>query len=396
MNKMSNKDVFILGHSLTKFGEFYDINAGNLAAQALTDAIKNSQLSKDSIQSIYFGSMLTNTNGQPSVGHLSMYESNLQLPFTRIEAGTASGAAAFQQAYLAIKSGLFECIAVVGVENLSDYVKTGTIERILGTTIDYSWEFEMGATLSSLYAIMTKEYMEKYNTTLEQLAKVPVKNHKNGTHNKYAQFQKEIPLDRFLNAKRIADPIGKFDPATQCDGSGALILASSDFVLKNLEERLLPKVIGIGQGSDYLALHHRESLTTLKATKIAAKEAYDMSGTNSKDINVAEVHDSYPIGEILAIEDLGFFEQGEGGVATETGQTEINTKISINTSGGLKSRGDPFGATGIAQIIEIIKQLQGKADKRQVDDVVYGLTQNVSGTGASSYVNIFTQAEVKA
>lgn len=396
MKKMSNKDVFILGHSLTNFGEFYDKNAGNLAAQALIDAIKDSQLSKDSIQSIYFGSMLSNTNGQSSVGHLSAFKSNIHVPFSRIEAGTASGAAAFQQAYLAIKSGIFDCIAVVGVENLSDYVKASTVERILGTTIDYSWEFEMGATLSSLYAILTKEHMEKYNTTLEQLASVPVKNHKNGTLNKYAQFQKEIPLDRFLNAKRIADPVGRFDPATQCDGSGALILASSDFVLKNSEEELFPKVTGIGHGSDYLALHHRENLTTLKATKIAANAAYTMSDINSKDISVAEVHDSYPIGEILAIEDLGFFEQGEGGAATESGKTEINSEISINTSGGLKARGDPFGATGIAQIVEIIMQLQGKAEKRQLDDVVYGLTQNVSGTGASVYVNIFTQSEVKA
>ncbi|MHA1198598.1 MAG: thiolase C-terminal domain-containing protein [Candidatus Heimdallarchaeaceae archaeon] len=392
---MSSEEVFIVGHGLTKFGEHYHKNANSLASQALIEAIKNSHLEKESIQNAFIGSLVTNTNSQSSVSANCLRECNLTIPFTRIEAGTASGAAAFQQAYLSIKSGLFDCVAVIGVENLSDFVKNSTIEQILGTTIDYSWEFEMGATLTSLYAILTKSHIEEYKTTMEQLASVPEKNHKNGASNKKAQFQKEIPLERFLKAKRISEPIGRFDPATHCDGSGALILASSEFVAKNLNTASLAQVLGIGSASDYLALQHREQLTTLKATKIAAKNAYAMAGISSADVNVAEVHDSYPIGEILAIEDLGFFPKGEGGSATESGKTKINAEISVNTSGGLKARGDPFGATGIAQIIEIINQLNGEADQRQVDNVKYGLTQNVSGTGAISYVNIFAKKEVK-
>ncbi|MCE7742926.1 MAG: thiolase domain-containing protein [Candidatus Heimdallarchaeota archaeon] len=392
---MANREVFIVGHGLTKFGEHYHKNPSSLASQALIEAIKNSHLEKESIQSVFLGSLVTNTNSQSSVGSNCLRECNLTIPFTRIEAGTASGAAAFQQAYVAIKSGLFDCVAVVGVENLSDFVKNSTIEKILGTTIDYSWEFEMGATLTSLYAILTKAHMQEYKTTMEQLASVPEKNHKNGAYNKKAQFQKEIPLERFLKAKRISEPIGRFDPATHCDGSGAIILASSDFVEKNLKPGYLTRVLGIGSASDYLALQHREQLTTLKATKIAAKNAYAMAGISSTDVNVAEVHDSYPIGEILAIEDLDLFPKGEGGSATETGKTKINGEVSVNTSGGLKARGDPFGATGLAQIIEIIDQLDGKADQRQVDDIKYGLTQNVSGTGAMSYVNIFAKEEVK-
>ncbi len=392
---MGNNEVFIIGHSMTKFGEHYHKDSNALASQALTQAITNSKLDKSAIQSLFIGSLITNTNAQSSVGAKCLRECNLSVPPTRIEAGTASGAAAFQQAFLAIKSGLYDCVAVVGVENLSDFVKASTIEQILGTTIDYSWEFEMGATLTSLYAILTKAHMKKYNTTMEQLAAVPEKNHKNGTYNKNAQFQKEIPLERFLKAKRISDPIGRFDPATQCDGSSALILASTDFAARNVKSDSLSQVLGIGQGSDYLALHHRDSLTALKSTEIAAKKAYTMAGISAKDIKVAEVHDSYPVGEILALEDLQLFPKGEGGIATESGRTKINSEVSVNTSGGLKARGDPFGATGIAQIVEIIEQLEGKAGQRQVDDVKYGLAQNVSGTGALSYVNIFSRKEVK-
>ena len=389
---MSNREVFIAGHGMTNFGEHYNQSAVSLATQSLNEAILTAQINKESIQHIYFGSLVTNSNEQTSVGAACLRESNITSPFTRIEAGTASGAAAFQQAFLAIKSGLYDCVAVVGVENLSDFVNSSSIEKILGTTIDYSWEFEMGATLTSLYAILTKAHMQEYGTTMEQLASVPVKNHKNGSNNKKAQFQKAIPIERFLNAKRISDPIGRFDLATHCDGSSSVILTSSEF--KSKREDINIKVAGIGQGFDYAALHHREQLTAIKSTVTAGKNAYKMAGVDASSIGIAEVHDSYPIGEILAIEDLGLFSKGEGGTVTESGKTAVNGDVSVNTSGGLKARGDPFGATGIAQIIEIVEQLQGQADKRQVRDLEYGLTHNVSGTGVCSYVNIFTK-EVK-
>ncbi|MHA1398498.1 MAG: thiolase C-terminal domain-containing protein, partial [Candidatus Heimdallarchaeaceae archaeon] len=221
------------------------------------------------------------------------------------------------------------------------------------------------------------------------------KNHKNGVNNPNAQFQREIPIEKFLNAKRISDPIGKFDPATFCDGGASVILASGEFVSRLKENEVRIPVLSSTQASDRIALHHRDSLSTLLATQKAAKKAYDSSGITSSQIDVAEVHDSYPIGEILAIEDLGFFKKGEGGRASEEGKTQINSQISINPSGGLKARGDPFGATGIAQVIEIVEQLTERAEKRQVDDTKYGLTQNVLGTGAMVYVNILSKEEVK-
>ena len=196
-----------------------------------------------------------------------------------------------------------------------------------------------------------------------------------------------------MKAKRISDPIGRFDPATHCDGSAAVIIVSDKFVKQHSEVEQKAKIVGSAQASDKLALHHRTTLSSLMATKVASKNAYSMAKIAPEDISIAEVHDSYPIGEILAIEDLGFFPKGKGGKATIEGKTQINSDISVNTSGGLKARGDPFGATGIAQIIEIVQQINGEADKRQVDDIKFGLAQNVMGTGASSLVNIFSNME---
>jgi acetyl-CoA C-acetyltransferase len=392
---MKKQDVFVIGYGTTKFGEFYDKNESSLASQSLGLAVENAQIDKTKIQTAFFGSFISGSNSQSSIPLSCIEESNISVPVTRIESGNASGAAAFHQAYFSVLGGIYDCVAVVGVEKLSDYVKTGAIDKILGSTLDYHWEFEMGATVTSQYAILTKAHMTEFGTTLEQLASVPVKNHKNGVHNPNAQFRREISLDRFLNAKKIADPIGRFDPATYCDGSSTVIIASSKFILENPDITSKIPVIGSGQASDSLALHNRESLTELKSTLKAKTTALEIANINIKDVNIAEVHDSYPIGEILAIEDLGFFKKGEGGRASEEGETEINGIVSVNTSGGLKARGDAFGATGIAQIIEIVEQMKENAGKRQVSDLKYGITHNVSGTGSTAVVNIFGKEEVK-
>ena len=388
-------EVYITGINSTKFGEQFDVSPSDLASQALIESIENAGIGNQAVQAAFFGSLVSGSNGQTAIGAYCVQECGLNIPNIRIEAGAASGAAAFQQAYFGISSGIYDCVAVIGVEKLSDFVNSETIEKILGSTIDYQWEFEMGATLTSLYAILTKTHMKEYKTTLEQLASVPVKNHKNGVKNPLAQFRREISLDRFLKAKRIADPIGRFDPATHCDGASSIILSSSKFLQENPDISTRVPVIGLGHASDTLALHHRDTLTSMKATKEASHKAFKMAEISVKDINVAEVHDSYPISEILAIEDIGFFPKGEGGKATEEGLTSLDSDICINPSGGLKARGDPSGATGIAQIVEITEQMKGKAGDRQVADSNYGLAQNVSGTGAITYITLLAQEEVK-
>lgn len=387
--------TYIIGYGMTPFGEFYDKTGSELSSQAFREAVSNSGMSIKDIETIYFGSMVL-AGDQSSLGHYCSAECGTSSSFAVVQGGNASGAAVFHQAYLAIQSGIYDCIAVIGVDKLSDYIRNGMVERLLARVIDYTWEYEMGATITSLYALLSKAHMKAFGTTEKQLAMVPAKNHRNGVNNPRAQFRRAIKLERFLQAKRIADPIGRFDPATHGDGSAVVILASSNFVKKHKNNlNIIIPVLASTHGSDRLALHHRDSLTTMNATRIAAKKAYAQAKIESKDINVAEVHDAYPIGEILAIEDLGFFEKGHGGKATEEGLTEINGQISVNTSGGIKSRADVFGATGIAQIIEIVEQMIGTANGRQVDSPKYGLTQNVFGTGALSYVHIFGENEVK-
>jgi acetyl-CoA C-acetyltransferase len=228
--------------------------------------------------------------------------------------------------------------------------------------------------------------MIDFKTTREQLAMVAVKNHSNGALNPDAQFQKGITLDQVLKAQPVATPLGMFDCAPVSDGAAAVVLAEIGIAHELRKDPI--KIVGMGQGSDSLSLANRCEITGIKATRAAAEQAYRMAGISSKDISVAEVHDSYTIGEIMAIEDLGFIEKGKGGIATENGETAIDGRIPVNTSGGLKARGHPLGATGIAQIVELTLQLRNNAGKRQVTDARYGLAQNVGGTGGTVVVHV--------
>jgi acetyl-CoA C-acetyltransferase len=258
--------------------------------------------------------------------------------------------------------------------------------EIQATAMDQQWETTFGATFPALHALIARRHMYEYGTTREQLAAVAVKNHKHGALNPKAQFQKEIKLDTVLKAAPVADPLGMFDCAPVSDGAAAVVLCALEKAKKYTDTPI--KVLGSGQASDTLALAHRESITRFDATTIAAQRAFKQSGLTSADIQLAEVHDNFTISEILAIEDLGFFPKGTGGKATADGQTVLGSKLAVNTSGGLKARGDPIGATGIAQVVELVTQLRGEAGKRQVAGAERALAHNVGGTGATAVVHV--------
>jgi acetyl-CoA C-acetyltransferase len=234
--------------------------------------------------------------------------------------------------------------------------------------------------------MIARRHMHDFGTTREQIAQVAVKNHKHGSLNPKAQYQKEINLDTVLRSPMVSDPLGMFDCAPNSDGAAAVVLCAMEKARKYTETPV--KILASGQASDTLALHHRNSIVGFAATRVAADRAFKQARLTPKDVNFAEVHDNFTISEILAIEDLGFFQKGEGGKATTDGQTLLGGKIAINTSGGLKARGDPIGATGVAQIVEVVTQLRGQAGKRQVADAKVGLAQNVGGTGATAVVHI--------
>jgi acetyl-CoA C-acetyltransferase len=311
------------------------------------------------------------------------------VPSTRVEAACASGGVALRCGFLAVASGHHDCVVVGGVEKMTD-VPGADVVSALGGAGDQEWELFPGATFPGIYALMARRHMLEYGTTEEQMAAVAVKNHENGSHNKYAQFQNTITLDTVLNSKVVASPLKVFDCSPVTDGAAALVLMPLDKAKAHSEKPI--EIVASAQASDTLALHDRKSLTSIYATEVAAKKAYEMAGVRPKDISVAEVHDCFTIAEIMAIEDLGFVKKGEGGKATAEGRTALNADISINTSGGLKACGHPVGATGIKQAVEITWQLRGEANGRQVKDAEVGLTHNVGGSGATAVVHIMKRA----
>jgi acetyl-CoA C-acetyltransferase len=383
------REVAVIGVGQTKFGELWDLSFRDLGIQAGIKAIIDAGIDSKSIEALYVGNMSAGLFlDQEHIASMIAEEvglTNKQIPATRVEAAGASGGLALRQAILAIASGLHDVVVVGGAEKMSD-VTSDIAASFIAAGADQAWEGLFGASMPSLFAMMARKHMDEYGTTRKQLASVSVKNHKHGSLNPDAQFQREIKLETVLNASPVAEPLGLFDCAPISDGAAALVLCSMEAAKECCPDPI--KISGTGQGSDTLAISNRPSLTEMRATKKAGERAYKMAGIKPVDINVAEVHDSYTISEIMAIEDLGFFKKGSGGPATENGETTFGGQIPINPSGGLKARGHPLGATGIAQVNEIVLQLRNKCGQRQVKDATVGLTQNVGGTGGTALVHI--------
>lgn len=382
------RSVSIIGVGLTKFGERWDKSLRELVAESGMRAVDDSGIEGNEIEAIYGGTMASGRLiGQEHIGSLIADQLGLNpLPAHRMEAACASGSIALRNAQLAIASGEHDIVAVGGVEKMTE-VSTEDVGFALGGAGDQETELFHGATFPALYALMARRHMEEFGTTEEQMALVSVKNHKNGMNNPYAQFHKEFSLEDVMNSGYVASPLKLLDCSPITDGAATVILAATDVAKKYSEQPI--EIIGTGHASGSIALTGRKTLTGIEATTIAAKKAFEKAKLTTKDVDLAEVHDCFTIAEIMAIEDLGFFKKGEGGKATEQGKTSMEGEIPINTSGGLKAKGHPVGATGVAQAIEVVQQLQGKAEKRQVKDVKIGLTHNVGGSGATVVVNLY-------
>jgi len=384
------RDVAVIGIGETQFGELWDKSFRELGIEAGLKAIEDSGIAAEDLDAIYVGNMSAGKFiDQEHVSALVADYSGLadqHLPAVRVEGGGACGAIAILQAAMAIASGMHDIVIVGGAEKMTDVgdVQAGAI---LSATADQEWESVFGATFAGLYAMMARRHMYEFNTTREQMAQVAVKNHKNGALNPHAQFQREITPDMVLKAPWVAEPLSVFDCAPLSDGAAAVVLCAMDRARKFSDTPV--RILGSGQASDFLALHDRRDLTTMDATVVAGKRAFHAAGVTPDKVQVAEVHDNFTITEIIAIEDLRFVKKGLGGMATEEGETALNGKISVNTSGGLKARGQPVGATGVAQAVEIVRQLRGEAGKRQVSNAEIGLTHTLGGTGATAVVHLF-------
>ena len=384
------RDVAVIGIGLTQFGELWDKSFRQLTAEAGSKAIIDSGVDGKDIDAMYIGSMSSGRFvGQEHIGALvadASGFSHLHIPSTRVEGACASGGLAIRQGYLSIASGINDVVIVGGVEKMNDVGGTSATET-LATAADQEWEAFFGATFPGLYAMIATRHMHEFGTTKEQLAQVAVKNHANGLMNPNAQYQMQITIEKAMNASPVAEPLGLLDCSPVTDGAAAVVLCAADRV-KEFSEKPIIKIIGSGQASDTLSLHGRRSITTLDATVHAANMAYKQANLGPADIDFAEVHDCFTIAEICAIEDLGFIEKGKGGFAVEQQLSTIDGQKPINTSGGLKSKGHPVGATGVAQIVEVTQQLRGEAGKRQLDHPHIGLAHNVGGSGATCVCHI--------
>ena len=386
------RSVSIIGVGCTKFGERWDASLRDMIAEAGVMAIEDAEITGEQIDALYVGNM---SGGrfieQEHIGALiadCAGLSRLHVPSTRVEAACASGGLALRQGVLAVASGYSDIVIAAGVEKMTD-VSSGTAADALAAAADREWECFFGATFPALYAMMAKLHMRRYGTTQTQMAQVAVKNHHHACMNPIAQYHMEITVDDVLKSPMVADPLHVLDCSPISDGAAALVLAPTENVRRFSEAPI--KIVGSAQASDTLALHDRRDLTTLDATVHAGRAAFAQAGIQPRQVDVAEVHDCFTIAEILAIEDLGFVEKGQGGKATEEGMTALGGRLPINTSGGLKACGHPVGATGIKQAYEIALQLRGLAGKRQVDEAEVGLAHNVGGSGGTALVHIFTR-----
>ncbi len=377
------RDVAIIGAGMTKFGELWNQSFRNLFVEAALGAIDDAGV--DHIDSMYIGTMSGGLFvGQEHIGSIMAdYLGVAPIPATRVESACASSGVAFRQAFIEVASGMNDIVLASGVEKMND---GGDVTYALATAADQEYEVFHGITFPGLYAMIAKAHMHKYGTTREQLAKVAVKNHDNGSKNPKAQFPMKIIVDQVLNSSLVAEPLRLLDCSPVTDGASAVILCPLEMARKFTDRPV--QVIGSGQATGTIALHDRKDLTVLDAVECAGQTAYKMANVGPNDIDVVEVHDCFTIAEICAIEALGFVEKGQGGKAVDQGMNALDGKLPVNTSGGLKSKGHPVGATGVAQIIEIYNQLRGDCGERQVEGAKVGLAQNMGGSGGSSTVHI--------
>lgn len=382
------RSISIIGIGETKMGKLPDRSLRDLIAEAGGKAIADAGIEKGTIQALYLGNF--NSQYLCYQGHMGPLASEVlglgDAPTVRTEGACASGSLAFRQALIAVAAGVYDVVLVGGVEKMT-HRETETVTTGIASAADVEKEVNMGVTFPSIFAMMANRYFYEYGDAREAMAMCAVQNHENALLNPDAQMHKRVTTEQVKAGLPVAYPLTVFDCSLVTDGAAFLVLAATD-VARGFAQKRLVEVIGCGQAGDTLTAATKRSLTTLYATVNAAKQAYTQAGVKPADIDLAEVHDCFTITQILNIEDLGFFEKGKGGEATLAGRTALTGTIPVNTSGGLKAKGHPIGATGLSQMYEVVTQLRGEAGERQVKNADIGLTHNLGGTAATCVVTV--------
>jgi acetyl-CoA acetyltransferase len=365
------RDVYITGVGMTVFGKHSERSLRDLGGEAAMRAIRDAGIKTHEIEAGYCGNALGPVlQGETGVGQNVFWEVGIHgIPIVNVENACATGSTALHQAWIGVYSGLYDMVIVAGTEKV--VMPKGQVLDVGNGEL----EARLGEVFPGYFALIAQKHMEKYGTTREQMAKVSVKNHSNGSLNPYAQFQKTFTLEEVLNSPVIAEPLTLYSCCPNSDGAAALIVCSRERARKagSRAVKLRASVLATGTYEN-----HRD-LTTWEVETRAAAKAYSIAGLGAKDLDVVEVHDAFTICELIHYEGLGLCPPGEGGRLIDEGLTELGGRIPVNPSGGLLSRGHPVGASGIAQIVEIVWQLRGEAAKRQIKDVRVGLAQIMGG-----------------
>ena len=384
--------VGIVGIGHTRFGNSSEYDLADVMAYAATDALKDAGFleRRKEIDQVIVGNMASGLFcHQSAVASALVSRLDMEpVPAELVENGPASGASAIKLGYMAVASGMADVVLVVGGEvmrkvtgwNATDYVAT-----MLHTEAEYN----MGLTLPGFGGMFTRLYMEKYGLTERDLALLAVKNHENGNKNKYAHIQAPCTIEAIADGPEasvvnnyVAEPLRMYSTCPVSDGAAALLLVNMDSKkMKDFRKKPV-RIAGIASATDTHCVHNRKDPLRLEAVRIAAEKAYAMAGLLPSDISFAELHDAFSILELAISEEVGFFERGKSFLAVRNGETTLNGRLPINTSGGLKSKGHPVGATGVSQAVELVRQLRGEAEAgRQVKDPKYGMSVNFGGFG---------------
>ena len=378
--------IALVGVGQSRFGKRSDASLRELAFEAYSSALDDADLESSVIDGSVVCSATHYDKQRSPAGVVSEYLGLSPKPTFNVEAACASSAVGLRIAWSLVSSGLNDVVAIVGVQKMTE-LSSGEIQELMGRAGDVMWESPFGTSMPAYYAMYANAHMARYGTTEDDMARVTVKNRKYGAKNPQAMFQKPVTVEEVLKSRPVSKPLKMFDCCANADGAACMIVTNSERARKITDKPVW--VAGVGLASNPMSLAGRQGpLTSFEVTKNAAKAAYDMARIRPTDVDVAEVHDSFSITEILNYEDLGFAKPGRGARLLKDNETEIGGRIPVNVDGGLISKGHPVGATGASQITSLVHQLRREAGDVQVDGAKIGLAQNIGGIGMYSAVSI--------
>ncbi len=387
------RDAYVVGAGQSEYGAFPDESYRSLfraAVESAVDSVDEGFALAD-VDEAYLGTLGVGGRQLGLPGPACTEHVGLDgVPVTRVENACAASGYALRQAVMAVRSGMADVVLAGGIEVMTD-LSGDAVRYWLGVSGETEWERLSGTTFAGVYAQMASAHMREYGTTAEQLSEVAVKNHDNGAKNPKAQLDFTCTLEDAVNAPAVAEPLTLYHCCPTTDGAATALVVSEDVVDEYTDRPV--RVAGVGAASDRVGLFQRDTYTAIPASERAAEVAYERAGVAPAALDFAEVHDCFAIAELLAYEDLGFCERGDAGPYVASGATRPDGELPVNTSGGLKSKGHPIGATGAGQVVEAFDQLTGRAGDRQLDAPAVGLTHNVGGSGGAAVVHVLERED---